>query len=462
MSEVAIFAEQVTHGQLLQNLLYASGTVGAIFVVVGLMLVDSGGIRRRNVFNATVEKLVGFFIGVTVYYLIGFAIWAAQYYVMYEGPDYPASVAFMDSIKALWVGGDMVNTMAQHVDPAAFPGLNNFQIFIFFLAVFAGIINVLLHFAVSERMKASAFYITCVVATIMSSILSYMSWGSVGPLTNAGFHDFFGASFVYMFPAGMALVFAKVLGARPGMFEPHPDVASYTVPNLGLATTGIMIIFAGLPMVILSCLFFFDPEALAVSVTMADTSVGLAFNNYAASWAGGAITGAIIAYKTRKYSYLLLGPLAGYVSGAPGFDVAVPWEAFLVAMGAPFIAYMVYEMTLKMGIDEHKLIPLFGGVATYGFIMVGILYAGTPRGGYVGMEGAYAFQHGEISLVMQLVGAAVSIGFGIVTALILVPILKVTTGLKVSDEDQAKGLDVVYWGIEADVEPHAEPAKKVA
>ena len=456
MSEVAIFAEQVTTNQLLQNLLYASGTVGAIFVVVGLILIDSGGVRRRNTFNATIEKMVGFFLGFATYFLIGFAIWASQYYIMFEGPDYPASVAFMDSIKALWAGGDMANALAQHVDPAVFPGLNNFQIFIFFLAVFAGLINVLLHYAVSERMKASAFYITCIVATLVSSVLSWWAWGSVGPLTNAGFHDFFGVGFVYMFPAGMALVFAKVLGARPGMFEAHPDVAAYTTPNLGLATTGIMIIFAGLPMVIISCLFFFDPGALAVSVTMADTSVGIALNNYAAAWAGGAIAGAIIAYAKRKYSYLLLGPLAGYVSGAAGFDVYTPWLMFLVACGAPFIAYFVYEMLQKLQIDEHKLIPLFGGVGSYGLIMVGLLHAGTPRGGYVGMEGAYAFQHGEIGIGMQLVGVAVCLGLGIVTALILTPILKVTTGLKVSDEDQAKGLDNVYWGIQSDVNPHTD------
>lgn len=457
MSEVAIFAEQVSVNQLLQNLLYASGTVGAIFVVVGLMLIDSGGIRKGNIFNATAEKLVGFFIGFTVYFIIGFSMWAAQYYVMYEGPDYPATTAFLDSIKSLWIGGDMMNARAQEVDPALFPGLNNFQIFAFFLAVFAGIINVLLHFSISERMKPSAYYVTCVVAAVVSSALSYASWGSVGPLTNAGFHDFFGGSFVYMFPAGMALVFAKVLGARPGMFVPHVSsdgngsLESYAVPNLGLATTGIMFIFSGLPMVILSCLFFIDPGAMAVSVTMADTSVGIAFNNYAAAWAGGALTGAIIAYKTRKYSYLLLGPLAGYVSGTPAFDVYTPWMTFFVACGAPFVAYAVYELLLKLQIDEHKLIPLFGGVASYGFIMVGILAAGTPRGGYIGIEeGAYAFQHGEISLFMQLVGIVVCLGAGIVTALVLLPILKVTTGLFVSNEDQAKGLDLVYWNIKDD------------
>ncbi len=57
------FAEQVTVNQLVQNLVYASGAVCALFVVVGLLLIDVGASRRRSGFNSTVEKLVGFFIG---------------------------------------------------------------------------------------------------------------------------------------------------------------------------------------------------------------------------------------------------------------------------------------------------------------------------------------------------------------------------------------------------------------
>ncbi|MCX4187488.1 ammonium transporter [Methylophaga sp. OBS4] len=444
------FAEQVTLNQLVQNLTYAHGTVGAIFVVIGLLLIDVGGVRRRNAFNATVEKMIGFFIGFAAYFLIGFAFWASQYYIM-EG------YTLTDTIKDWWAGGALSNSLAQNVDPAVFPGLNNFQIFIFFLACFAGIINVLLHFAVSERMKASAYYITAFVATIVSSVLSWWTWGSVGPLTNLGFHDFFGAGFVYLFPAGMAMVFARTLSPRPGMFSAHPKVSEYRVPSLGLVTTGVMMIFAALPMVILSCLFFFDPEALAVSVTMADTSVGIAFNNYGAAWAGGAIMGAILAYSTRKFSYLLLGPLAGYVSGASGFDVYVPWQMFLVALGSPIVAYVIYEFMQKRNIDEHKLLPLFAGVGSYGLIMVGLLHAGTPRGGYLGIEeGAYAFQHGEIGIVMQLVGIVVCLGLGIITAMVLSFILKHTIGLSVSDEDQAEGLDKVIWGIEPDVDLNSE------
>lgn len=447
-TEVAnLFAEQVSLGMLVQNLVYASGTVGAIFVVIGLMLIDVGGVRRRNIFNATIEKMVGFFIGFTAYFLIGFAFWASQYYIMV---DY----TLVDTIKDWWAGGGLSNSMAQNVDPAVFPGLNNFQIFIFFLACFAGIVNVLLHFAVSERMKASAYYITAFVATIVSSILSWITWGSVGPLTNLGFHDFFGVGFVYLFPAGMAMVFVRKLRPRPGMFSAHPNVSEYRPPNLGLLTVGVMTIFAGLPMVILSCLFFFDPEALAVSVTMADTSVGIAFNNYGAAWAGGALMGAVLAYSTRKFSYLLLGPLAGYVAGASGFDVYVPWQMFLVALGAPVVAYLIYEFMQKRNIDEHKLLPLFAGVGSYGLIMTGLLHIGVPRGGYLGIEeGAYAFQHGEIGVLMQVVGIVVSLGFGIITALVMSFIFKHTIGMDVSDDAQAEGLDKVYWGIEPDVDP---------
>jgi ammonium transporter, Amt family len=444
LAQAAEFPEQVTTNQLLQNVVYASGTVGALMVVVGLVMLDAGGVRRPNVFNATIEKMVGFFIGFATYFVIGFSLWNWQYNQAFEVPN-----ALGQSIEDWWLGGTLANELAQNVDPAVFPGLNNFQIFIFFLACFAGIINILLHFAVSERMKASAFYITSFVSAIVSSALSWATWGSVGPLTNAGFHDFFGAGFVYLFPAGMALVFVLRLGRRPGMFEAHPKVAEYRTGNLWTLTAGVLLIFAGLPMVILSCLFFFDPEALAVSVTMADTAVGIALNNYALAWAGGALTGALIAYRTKKYAYLLLGPFAGYVSGAPALDVYEPWQAFLVALGAPFAAYAVYEYIGRKLVDEHKLLPVFAGGATYGFIMVGLIAWGTKHGGYVGIEeGTYAFQNAEINIFWQLIGIAVCFGIGVLTAAVLSFIFERTIGMRVPDDDQAAGLDAGLWELQ--------------
>jgi ammonia channel protein AmtB len=367
--------------------------------------------------------------------------------------------ALGQSIEDWWLGGTLANDLAQTVSPDVFPGLNNFQIFIFFLACFAGIINILLHFAVSERMKASAFYITSFVAAIVSSVLSYLTWGSVGPLTNAGFHDFFGAGFVYLFPAGMALVFVLRLGRRPGMFEAHSELPEYRTGTLWTLTAGVLLIFAGLPMVILSCLFFSDPEALAVSVTMADTSVGIALNNYALAWAGGALAGALIAYRTKKYAYLLLGPFAGYVANAPALDVYLPWQAFLVALAAPFPAYAVYEYLGRKLVDEHKLLPVFAAAGTFGMIMVGLIDWGTAKGGYFGIEeGAYAFQHSEINVFWQLIGIAVCFGLGVLTAAVLSFIFERTIGMRVSDDDQAAGLDAILWELQPEDGPVEVPA----
>ena len=50
-------------------------------------------------------------------------------------------------------------------------------------------------------------------------------------------------------------------------------------------------------------------------------------------------------------------------------DVYVPWQAFLVALGAPFVAYAVYEFIGKQLVDEHKLLPVFAAAGTYGIIM---------------------------------------------------------------------------------------------
>lgn len=443
------FPEQVTTDSLVQNLVYASGTVGALVILAGLILVDLGGVRRVNVFAASIEKLVGFFIGFATYFLIGFALWNWQYYQAFEVEN-----ALWQSIKDFWLGGALASEFAQNVDPEVFPGLNNFQIFIFFLACFAGIVNVLFHLAVTERMKAGAYYVVCFFAAIMSSLLSYFTWGSAGPLTNAGYHDFFGAGFVYLFPAGMALVFVRKLGARPGMYHSHPKVPQFRSYNLGLTVLGVVFIVSGLPMVILSCLFFFEPGAYAVAVNMTESSVGIAFNNLGLAWAAGALTGALIAYRTKKYIYTLLGPFAGYVSGAPAFDLYEPWVMFLVALFAPLVAYVVYEWTQKRNWDEHKLTPLFLGAGSYGLIMVGLIEWGTKQGGYLGIEsGDFAFQNASMNVFWQILGIALSVGFGVVTAAVLAPILERTTGLKVDEDEQVIGLDWGEWQIRHDIEP---------
>jgi hypothetical protein len=168
----------------------------------------------------------------------------------------------------------------------------------------------------------------------------------------------------------MAFVLARKVGKRPGLYAPHPEVPQHRSYNLGLTTTGVILVFAGLPMVILSCGFFFAPEAQFV------------------------------------------GPFAGYVAGAPAFGIYAPWQMPLVSFFAPLVAYAVYEWSQRREIDEHKLIPLFLGAASYGLLILGVITWGTPQSGYFGVEEGDAYQHAEITLYWQALGLAVSIGAG--------------------------------------------------
>jgi ammonia channel protein AmtB len=321
---------------------------------------------------------------------------------------------------------------------------------------------VLIHLAVTERMKASAFYIVSAVAAVVSSLLSWLTWGSTGPITNLGYHDFFGSGFVYVFAGAMAFVLTRKVGVRPGMYRPHARIGDFRSYNLGITTTGVIFIMAGLPMVILSCGFFFEPEALFVSVNMADTSVGIAFNNLGLAWAGGALMGALIAYRTKKYIYTLLGPFAGYVSGAPAFDVYAPWQMFLVALVAPLVAYVVYEWTQRQEIDEHKLINLFLGVGSYGILMVGLIEWGTKQSGYFGVEeGDYAFQHAEMNVGWQALGLVVCIVVGLVTAWVLATVLEKTIGLREDEDTIVEGYDLHEWEIVHDTMLQVPPATDV-
>ncbi len=104
--------------------------------------------------------------------------------------------------------------------------------------------------------------------------------------------------------------------------------------------------------------------------------------------------------------------------------------------------------------------------------MVGLIDWGTAKGGYFGItEGDFAFQHAEITLWWrgwrlglrlgqdgELIGIAVCIGAGMLTALVLGFIYDKTFGMRVPDDQQAEGLDKVLWELPDEYELHGNGA----
>jgi ammonium transporter, Amt family len=438
------FPEQVNVESLADNLLYVLAASAVVLVVAGLILIDLGTAKRRNVLDLTVQRFVGFLIGTLSYFIVGYAIWIWQFNSAFAVPN-----ALWEAIKAWWLGGDALNTYAQNLDPALFPAQNTFQIFASFLAVYAGFICVLVHFAGAERLKALPYFIMCVgIGGVAYPFVLYLTWGSASPITTRGTHDFIGIFCAYIFAGTFALMLARRLGPRAGVFKPHSTLGDRGAPyNLGLTTVGVTLLLFAIPFIALGCGYWI-PDVGYFGISLTTSGLGVVFNNVFIAYAVGGLVGGLIAYRTKNVLHALLGPLSGYVAGNAALDVVSTWEMALIALFAPFVVWAVYEWLGRKGIDETKIIPLGLGAGIYGALVVGFVSWGDKTGGYFGItEGTYAFQNAEINVLWQLVGIAVTVGIAVLSGFVLIVGLDKWIGIRVSDEQEVEGLDATYWNV---------------
>lgn len=440
----AFFKEQVSTEAFADNLLYVLAATAVVLVVAGLILIDVGVAKRKNVLDLTVQRIVGFLVGTLSYFIVGYAIWIWQF-----NSAFAVDNALWEAIKGWWIGGDLVNTYAQNLDPAVAPAHNTFQIFVAFLALYAGFVCVLVHFAAAERIKALPYYIMCAgIGGVAYPFVLYFTWGSASPITARGTHDFIGVFVAYIFAGTFGLMLARRLGPRAGMFKPHPRLGDRGAPyNLALTAVGVVILLFAIPFIALGCGYWI-PDVGYFGVALTTSGIGVVFNNVFVAYAAGAVVGALIAYRTRNVIHALLGPLAGYLAGTAAFDVVSTWEMALIAMFAPFFVYAVYETLHRYEIDEHKVIPLGLGGGLYGALVVGFVAWGDKTGGYFGIEsGTYAFQGAEINVLWQLVGIGVTMGIAYLSGLVLVNGLDRVMGLRIDEETEAQGADLAIWGV---------------
>lgn len=429
-----IFPEQVTTHQYLVAFFYIFSTIGVMLGVAAIILIDAGLVKRGNLIDTIVQKVLATFISGAAFMVVGYGIWNWQYYQASDVPN-ALSVAIKD-----WsiFGGNLLH-FSQNIDPKAVSEGDTFQVFSIFFFAFAGLTAILIQGAGLERLKASACYITSAfVGAVVVPFAAYFTYGSASPLTNAGLHDFVGAYCLYMVVGVWAVVLAWRLGPRHG--------GASQPGSFSLLTIGVLLLLLAIPMFVIGC-GFMVPEAGYFGPTLATSGLGIVFTNVFLSFAGGAVTGGVLAYRMRKPAYILLGPVAGYISCSALLDVAMPWQAFAIALVGPFILAGGERLLVAIGIDEPKVAPLALGPSIYSVLMAGIVGAGVPQGGFFGIkDGAFAFQHAHVSLGMQLFGTIITIVVTAATAFVVTYAIEKTVGLRVSREAEEKGLDAILWG----------------
>jgi Amt family ammonium transporter len=314
-----MFEDQATTDVFVANLLYAVGILSVMLAAAGVMVLDMGLVRRKNMIDTMVQKLVSGFVCALGFAPIGYAVWVWQINQAYEIPN-PLGQAISDW--SIW--GSMVNNLSTSIDPAVAAGADTYQVFYVACTVFALFMGIVLQAVVVERMKPVPLYVlSFFLGAVIYPAMLYLLWGSTSFLTNWGVHDSVGSFAVYLPLGVVALVAAKMVGPRIGRFGGGMPGDLPGPKNIALVAIGIAMVLPALSFFALVAGYLVPGQGF-VGISMTSTTMGMILMNLWAAIIGAAVVGAILSYRTRNAYWAIAGPFVGYIAGTTMFDVGRP------------------------------------------------------------------------------------------------------------------------------------------
>ncbi len=377
-----------------------------VFIMhLGFATLEAGFVQRKNVVNILFKNTMIVSIGLLTYCVIGFNL-------MYPGADYAGGFFGFSGFGLSMPEGD-----AGAIDYAS-GGYTYWTDFIF-QGMFAATAATIVSGAVAERIKLNAFLIFSVLLVSFSYPITGMwQWGG-GWLKAAGFYDFAGSTLVHAMGGFAALAAVLVLGPRSGKYLPDGRIKPIPGHSMPLAATGVFLLWFGW--------FGFNGgsvlSANPVAVSLVFVTTALA----AAAGAVGAFTASYFLFKTHDLSMVLNGVLGGLVGITAGADQMGPTAAILIGFIAGIIIPFAVSFFDKVKIDDPvgaTSVHLVCGV--WGTLAVGIF------GNMASLK----------QLWIQFYGVAAVGAFTFVFAYLVMYALKVTMGIRVSEEEEATGLDM--------------------
>ena len=389
------------------------GAALVFFMQAGFAMVETGFTRAKNAGNIIMKNLMDFAIGTPLFWLTGFGI-------MFGGAG-----AFIGGFDPL-VRGDYSGIL-----PAGVP----LPAYLIFQTVFCATAATIVSGAMAERTKFISYCIySAIISAVVYPVSGHWIWGG-GWLAQMGFHDFAGSTAVHMCGGVAALIGAKVLGPRIGKYTEDGKPNAILGHSLTLGALGVFILWF--------CWFGFNGcSTVAMDSDAAVYSAGNIFvtTNLAAATATAAtmiITW--LRYGKPDISMTLNGSLAGLVAITAGCDMVSPAGAFFIGLIAAFVVVFGIEFIDKV----CKIDDPVGAIGVHG--MCGA--AGTLLTGVFAVDGGLVYGGGFSFLGIQLLGVVCVILWVSVTMIITFDVLKHTIGLRASEEEETKGLDVTEHNL---------------
>ncbi len=386
-----------------------------VFIMhLGFATLEAGLTRTKNTVNILFKNTFIISIGLLTYAIIGFNL-------MYPG-EWIADGWLGKFVFGIEAGADA--GVADGVLNAYGDGGYTYWTDFLFQGMFAATAATIISGAVAERIRLWPFIIiTTIYVMFIYPVVGSWKWGG-GWLDKAGFYDFAGSTLVHSVGGWGALIAVIFLGAREGKYT-EAGIKPVLGHSMPLATIGVFLLWLGWFGFNGGSVLSADPSL--VSLVLVTTSLAAA-----AGVLGAGFTSAIVGNKP-DLSMALNGALAGLVGITAGADVITPFWSVIVGL----IAGVLVVISV-IGLDKLKLDDPVGAISVHltcgiwGTLAVGIFSTNKDHTFGTQLMGVVA------AAVMCLIGAAIL--FGIFAAI---------KKLRVSREDELKGLDIAEHGVEA-------------
>jgi ammonium transporter, Amt family len=388
----------------------------------GLALFYGGLVRRKNVLSSMMHSFVLMAV-VTV-------LWAIYGYSFAFAPGN----SFIGNFSYLFLRG--VGSAPNPDYGATVPH----ETYMIYQLMFAIITPALISGAFAERMKFSAMLLfTCLWSTFVYFPMAHMVWGK-GGLLNAFLggkipcFDFAGGTVVHITSGVSALVCALYMGKRIGFpreaMKPH---------NLVLSVIGACLLWVG---------WFGFNAGSAVNASGLATSAFVATHFGAAAAALGWMFAEWLKHGKPSMLGGISGCVAGLVAITPASGFVQPFPALLIGFVAGLLCFfMVTTVKSKFGYDDTlDAFGVHGAGGTLGALLTGVFATNLVNDGLKNASGQplpLGWVDGNAHQIFnQFVGVAISWALAIVASFIILKIVDVTVGVRVSADQEREGLDL--------------------
>jgi Amt family ammonium transporter len=387
-----------------------------MWMAAGFAMLEAGLVRSKNTTEILAKNVALYAIACTMYMVCGYSI-------MYGGGDF-----------TLFLQGIVGDGVAGADEPATYAPSADF----FFQVVFVATAMSIVSGAVAERMKLWSFLIFAVFMTgFIYPMEGSWTWGGEAvfgmfSLGDNGFSDFAGSGIVHMAGAAAALAGVLLLGPRKGKYGPKGKINAIPGANLPLATLGTFILWLG-------WFGFNGGSVLATASVESANAVAVVFMNTNAAAAGGLIAALVtakIVFGKADLTMALNGALAGLVAITAEPSTPTPLLATLFGgLGGVLVVFSIVTLDKLRVDDPVGAISVHGVVGLLGLLLVPITNPLTEDGG--------------ASFGGQLLGAATIFIWVFVASAIVWFALKLTMGIRVTEEEEYDGVDLAECGMEA-------------